>query len=153
MSSANACTFLASRTLHGLALDGHAPTAFLALNRFRTPYVAVVASSAWGIVALLGVNQDAMQVHPTVFHVPSSSHGEILGFRLAHVRCDDGCLGFMDHHLCHLPAFFLRSSCAGHISRSTPLQEPLSAFPCGKSAAPSLLNTLTVWPQSTLLWP
>lgn len=62
VSSANACTFLASRTLHGLALDGHAPTAFLALNRFRTPYVAVVASSAWGIVALLGVNQDAMQV-------------------------------------------------------------------------------------------
>ncbi|KAF5325619.1 hypothetical protein D9611_000106 [Ephemerocybe angulata] len=62
VSSANACTFLASRTLHGLALDGNAPHIFLSLNRYHIPYIAVLVSSAWGIVALLSLNSDAMQV-------------------------------------------------------------------------------------------
>lgn len=61
-SSGNACTFLASRTLHGLALDGHAPKSFLLLNRFGVPYLAVLASTAWGIVAYLSVNQGSFQV-------------------------------------------------------------------------------------------
>ncbi|TFK25531.1 hypothetical protein FA15DRAFT_563079, partial [Coprinopsis marcescibilis] len=61
VSSANACTFLASRTLHGLALDGNAPAAFLKLNRYHIPYKAVMASSAWGAVALLSLNGGVFQ--------------------------------------------------------------------------------------------
>ncbi|KAF8813676.1 hypothetical protein BYT27DRAFT_7268002 [Phlegmacium glaucopus] len=61
-SSGNSCTFLASRTLHGLALDGHAPSILVKLNRFRIPYVAVSASVIWGAVAYLSLNDSAYQV-------------------------------------------------------------------------------------------
>lgn len=61
-SSGNSCTFLASRTLHGLALDGHAPEIFLHLNRYGVPWVAVIASTAWGAVAYLSVNKGSFQV-------------------------------------------------------------------------------------------
>ncbi|KAF5320671.1 hypothetical protein D9619_001519 [Psilocybe cf. subviscida] len=60
-SSGNSCSFLASRTLHGLAQDGHAPSAFLKLNRFGIPYVAVAASLSWGVVAYTSLNHGAFQ--------------------------------------------------------------------------------------------
>ncbi|KAF8160937.1 amino acid permease/ SLC12A domain-containing protein [Crassisporium funariophilum] len=60
-SSGNSCTFLASRTLYGLALDGHAPSLFLKLNRFGVPYVAVAASVIWGGVAYLSLDHGAYQ--------------------------------------------------------------------------------------------
>ncbi|KAF5351956.1 hypothetical protein D9756_007438 [Leucocoprinus leucothites] len=61
LSSGNACTFLASRTLHGLALDGHAPQVFLKLNRFQIPYFAVAISVSFGAVAFLSINQGSSQ--------------------------------------------------------------------------------------------
>lgn len=61
-SSANSCTFLASRTLQGLALDGLAPQIFLRLNRFKVPYMAVAASAAWGCVAYLSLHHGASVV-------------------------------------------------------------------------------------------
>ncbi|PPQ89499.1 hypothetical protein CVT25_012171 [Psilocybe cyanescens] len=60
-SAGNACTFLASRTLQGLALDGHAPVIFTKLNRFGIPYVAVAASGAWGAVAYTSLNQGSFK--------------------------------------------------------------------------------------------
>ncbi|KAF9445904.1 hypothetical protein P691DRAFT_777232, partial [Macrolepiota fuliginosa MF-IS2] len=60
-SSGNSCTFLASRTLHGLALDGHAPRIFLKLNRFKIPYIAVSFSSMWGAIAFLSINKGSYQ--------------------------------------------------------------------------------------------
>ncbi|KAF8971041.1 amino acid permease/ SLC12A domain-containing protein [Flammula alnicola] len=60
-SSGNSCSFLASRTLHGLALDGHAPSIFLELNRFGVPYVAVAASVIWGVIAYASLNHGAFQ--------------------------------------------------------------------------------------------
>ncbi|KAF8904371.1 amino acid permease [Gymnopilus junonius] len=60
-SSGNACSFLASRTLHGLALDGHAPSIFLKQNRFGTPYVAVAASVTFGAISYTSLNQGAFQ--------------------------------------------------------------------------------------------
>ncbi|KXN90165.1 Lysine-specific permease [Leucoagaricus sp. SymC.cos] len=60
-SSGNACTFLASRTLHGLALDGHAPGVFLKLNRFQIPYFAVAFSVIWGAVAFLSIDKGSFQ--------------------------------------------------------------------------------------------
>lgn len=53
---------MASRTLHGLALDGHAPSIFLKLNRFHIPYIAVSASVIWGALAYLTLNDGASQV-------------------------------------------------------------------------------------------
>ncbi|KAI1266934.1 amino acid permease [Xylariaceae sp. FL1019] len=41
ISSGSACIFIASRTLYGLSLDGHAPAIFLRCNRFGTPHYAV----------------------------------------------------------------------------------------------------------------
>lgn len=61
-SSGNSCSFLASRTLHALALDGHAPSIFLELNRYGVPYVAVGASVVWGVVAYASLSHGAFQV-------------------------------------------------------------------------------------------
>ena len=61
-SSGNSCSFLASRTLHALALDGHAPSIFLKLNRYGVPYVAVGASVVWGAVAYTSLSHGAFQV-------------------------------------------------------------------------------------------
>ncbi|KAF8198023.1 amino acid permease [Pholiota molesta] len=60
-SSGNSCSFLASRTLHGLALDGHAPSVFLELNRFGVPYVAVGVTVVWGAIAYTSLNHGAFQ--------------------------------------------------------------------------------------------
>ncbi|KAH7305535.1 amino acid permease [Stachybotrys elegans] len=43
-SSGSSCIFIASRTLFGLAKDGHAPRFFLECNRFGTPHYAVAVS-------------------------------------------------------------------------------------------------------------
>jgi amino acid transporter len=43
-SCGSSCVFLASRTLLGMAEEGHAPRWFLKTNRFGTPYLAVSAS-------------------------------------------------------------------------------------------------------------
>ncbi|KIM45114.1 hypothetical protein M413DRAFT_330983 [Hebeloma cylindrosporum] len=60
-SSGNSCSFIASRTLHALALDGHAPSIFLELNRYGVPYVAVGASVVWGVVAYTSLSHGAFQ--------------------------------------------------------------------------------------------
>lgn len=60
-SSGNSCTFLASRTLHGLALDGHAPQVFLKLNRYQIPYLAVTFSVIWGATAYLSIYRGSFQ--------------------------------------------------------------------------------------------
>ncbi|KAH9485251.1 Dicarboxylic amino acid permease [Psilocybe cubensis] len=60
-SAGNACTFLSSRTLRGLALDGNAPAAFTKLNRFGIPYVAVAVSGLWGAVAYTSLNQGSFK--------------------------------------------------------------------------------------------
>ncbi|CAJ0554907.1 Ff.00g134200.m01.CDS01 [Fusarium sp. VM40] len=44
ISSGSACVFIASRTLFGLSVDGHAPKLFQRCNRYGTPYYAVVMS-------------------------------------------------------------------------------------------------------------
>ncbi|PPQ98430.1 hypothetical protein CVT24_004109 [Panaeolus cyanescens] len=62
-SSGNSCTFLASRTLHGMALDGHAPQMFLRLNRYQVPYVSVGVTAAWGLVAYSCLNKGAFQYY------------------------------------------------------------------------------------------
>lgn len=60
-SSGNSCTFLASRTLHGLALDGFAPKVFLRVNRWGVPYVCVGLASCFGALAYLGMGTTSLQ--------------------------------------------------------------------------------------------
>jgi len=60
-SSGNSCTFLASRTLHGLALDGFAPNFFLWVNRWGVPYVCVGLASCFGALAYLGLGTTSLQ--------------------------------------------------------------------------------------------
>ncbi len=60
-SSGNSCTFLSSRTLHGLALDGFAPKVFLRVNRWGVPYVCVALASCFGALAYLGLGSTSLQ--------------------------------------------------------------------------------------------
>ncbi|ORX38991.1 amino acid transporter [Kockovaella imperatae] len=60
-SSGNSCTFLASRTMYGLALDGFAPSVFLRVSRWGVPYVCVFVSSLFGSLAYLSLGATAMQ--------------------------------------------------------------------------------------------
>ena len=60
-SSGNSCTFLASRTLHGLALDGFAPRVMLRVNKWGVPYVCVAIASCFGALAYLGLGTTSLQ--------------------------------------------------------------------------------------------
>ena len=60
-SSGNSCTFLASRTLHGLALDGFAPRFMLRVNKWGVPYVCVAIASCFGALAYLGLGTTSLQ--------------------------------------------------------------------------------------------
>ncbi|KAG9244774.1 amino acid permease/ SLC12A domain-containing protein [Calycina marina] len=58
-SSANGVLFLASRTLVGLAADGAAPQIFLKTNKFGSPYLAVVVSFLFSLLAYLNCGSSA----------------------------------------------------------------------------------------------
>ena len=60
-SSGNSCTFLASRTLFGLALEGFAPRVFLWVNRWGVPYVCVGFCSLFGALAYLALGTTSLQ--------------------------------------------------------------------------------------------
>lgn len=113
-SAGNACTFLASRTLQGLALDGHAPVIFTKLNRFGIPYVAVAASGAWGAVAYTSLNQGSFKVRSSRTFRQSKTYSNP-GVLVARVSGNDFRYHLMGYYLFKLPPIF---SCHGG-SRNT----------------------------------
>lgn len=58
-SAGNAFVYCSSRSLHGLAVDGHAPKIFLRRNRNGVPVVAVLAVLVCGLLAFMQVNHGA----------------------------------------------------------------------------------------------
>ncbi|KAF8339069.1 amino acid transporter [Cantharellus anzutake] len=62
LSSGISCVFLSSRTLVGLANDGHAPRFFLITNSFGTPWIAVLFTWSLGGFAFLSAQYTALKV-------------------------------------------------------------------------------------------
>jgi amino acid transporter len=62
LSAGNNCVFSAARTLHGLAVDGKAPSFFGTCNRMGVPFYAVVASLAFCLLSLLQLSKSSANV-------------------------------------------------------------------------------------------
>ncbi|CAG9947778.1 unnamed protein product [Clonostachys rosea f. rosea IK726] len=61
-SAGNAFIFQSSRSLYSMALNGQAPKIFTKCTKKGVPYVAVLASSAFSLLAYLNVNSKAGEV-------------------------------------------------------------------------------------------
>ncbi|GLA40657.1 hypothetical protein AnigIFM63309_008491 [Aspergillus niger] len=61
-SAGNNLVFSAARTLHGMALEGRAPTLFARCNRNGLPYYAVAASLAFCLLGFLQVSNNSSTV-------------------------------------------------------------------------------------------
>lgn len=61
-SAGNAFIFQSSRSLYSMALNGQAPKIFTKCTKKGVPYVAVLASSAFSLLAYLNVNAKAGEV-------------------------------------------------------------------------------------------
>jgi amino acid transporter len=62
LSAGNNVVFSASRTLHGMAVDGHAPRFFAKCNKRGTPYYAVAASLVFCLLSLLEISSSSATV-------------------------------------------------------------------------------------------
>ena len=62
LSAGNNVVFSASRTLHGMAMDGKAPKFLAKCNRFGVPIYAVLVALAFCFLSLLGLSNDASTV-------------------------------------------------------------------------------------------
>lgn len=61
-SCGNSCVFMASRSLHGMAINGSAPKVFLKLNRYGVPWLAVAAVDVLGALAYMALQDTAYTV-------------------------------------------------------------------------------------------
>ncbi|KAG6104767.1 hypothetical protein E4U14_005489 [Claviceps sp. LM454 group G7] len=61
-SAGNSAMLVGTRTLYGLALDGHAPPFFKRTNRFGTPWISVVAVGSFMLLGYLTLSSAASVV-------------------------------------------------------------------------------------------
>jgi amino acid transporter len=61
-SAANSDQYIASRTLYGMARDGHAPTIFARCTKRGVPYVAFMATGCFMGLAFLVASADALKI-------------------------------------------------------------------------------------------
>jgi len=71
LSAANSCVYSSSRILVALAQEGHAPACFAWTNRLGTPYVAVSASAAIGLLAFLNLSSGGGKVFSWLLNIAS----------------------------------------------------------------------------------
>ncbi|CAE6442716.1 unnamed protein product [Rhizoctonia solani] len=71
--SRNAFLFNGSRTLHGIALDGFAPSFIRHTNRNGVPWVAVTCTIAMGLLSFLQVNESSSKVLDWFINVSTSA--------------------------------------------------------------------------------
>ncbi|PGH13915.1 hypothetical protein AJ79_03330 [Helicocarpus griseus UAMH5409] len=62
LSCGNNVVFSASRTLHGLSLEGKAPSFFSKCNRYGLPYYSVITALAFCLLSLLQLNESSATV-------------------------------------------------------------------------------------------
>lgn len=62
LSAGNNVVFSAARTLHGMAVDGKAPSLFAKCNKFGIPYYAVIAALAFCLLSLLQLSKSSSTV-------------------------------------------------------------------------------------------
>jgi yeast amino acid transporter len=61
LSAANSDQYIASRTLYGLAMDGHAPAIFRRCNKLGVPYVALLFTGAFMALAYMTLSAGGSQ--------------------------------------------------------------------------------------------
>ncbi|KAI1809354.1 arginine transporter [Poronia punctata] len=71
LSAANSCVYSSSRILVALAEEGQAPAFFSKTNRFGTPFYAVLASAAIGLLAFLNLSSGGGQVFNWLLNIAS----------------------------------------------------------------------------------
>jgi yeast amino acid transporter len=62
LSAGNNVVFSAARTLHGMAIDGKAPSFFAKCNKFGIPYYSVIASLSFCLLSLLQLSKSSSTV-------------------------------------------------------------------------------------------
>ncbi|KAJ5983045.1 general amino acid permease (agp2) [Penicillium waksmanii] len=62
LSAGNNVVFSAARTLHGMAVDGKAPSLFAKCNKFGIPYYAVIAALSFCLLSLLQLSKSSSTV-------------------------------------------------------------------------------------------
>lgn len=62
LSAGNNVVFSAARTLHGMAVDGKAPSIFAKCNKFGIPYYAVIAALSFCLLSLLQLSKSSSTV-------------------------------------------------------------------------------------------
>ncbi|KAH8803586.1 general amino acid permease [Xylogone sp. PMI_703] len=62
LSAGNNVVFSAARTLHGLAVDGKAPSFFAKCNKYGIPYYAVIAALSFCLLSLLQLSKSSSTV-------------------------------------------------------------------------------------------
>lgn len=62
LSAGNNVVFSAARTMHGMAIDGHAPAFLAKCNRHGIPYYAVAAALSFSLLALLQLSSSSATV-------------------------------------------------------------------------------------------
>ncbi|KAI5964657.1 AGP3 [Candida pseudojiufengensis] len=63
VSAANSSIYTASRTIHALARHGMAPRFFKKLNRYQTPYFAVLFANVLGLISLINQGKGAREAY------------------------------------------------------------------------------------------
>lgn len=61
LSAANSDQYIASRTLYGLAMDGHAPAIFRRCNKRGVPYVSLLFTGAFMALAYMTLSAGGSQ--------------------------------------------------------------------------------------------
>lgn len=72
-SAGNAYTYCSSRTLYGMALDGHAPKIFKRCNKQGVPIYSVGISLCWALISLLQLNANSAVVLNWLINIITSS--------------------------------------------------------------------------------
>lgn len=81
VSCGNSQLYVSSRTIYSLALQRKAPKCLTYCNRFGTPYVAVLVSASFGILAFICISERATLVFQNLTSIIASS-GVILWFAM-----------------------------------------------------------------------
>lgn len=81
VSCGNAQLYVSSRTIYSLALQRKAPKYLTYCNRYGTPYVAVLVSASFGLLAFICVSERATLVFQNLTSIIASS-GVILWFAM-----------------------------------------------------------------------
>ncbi|CZR59981.1 related to amino acid transporters [Phialocephala subalpina] len=91
ISAGNGCIYVQSRALYSLALTGRAPKIFAKTSKKGVPYVSILTSCTWGLLALMNLKVTAGQVFAYMTSVGgSAAYIAWAGIVFTHLRIRKG---------------------------------------------------------------